>query len=175
MTGNKRPAALEEAREEFLAQWGALGSAWGVNRTMSRIHALLMISRESLTTDEIMEDLEISRGNAHANIKELVSWGLVRPVLRKGVRKDYYEAEKDVWKVVRLISRQRRRKELEPAVEVLGDCLDRTRGLRDAESKAFREQLKELQEFAQLADRVLERVGREEVGRVLPWLVKFLK
>lgn len=172
---SKRPAALEEAREEFLAQWGALGSAWGVNRTMSRIHALLMISREALTTDEVMEDLEISRGNAHTNLKELVSWGLVRQVTRKGVRKDLYEAEKDVWKVVRLISRQRRQRELEPAVEVLEDCLERTRGLRDVESKAFREQLGELHEFATLADKVLERVGREEVGRVLPWLAKFLK
>ncbi|MCB9915301.1 MAG: transcriptional regulator [Planctomycetes bacterium] len=175
MARTGRPPALEAAREEFLAQWGALGSAWGVNRTMSRIHALLMVSREPLTTDDVMAELDVSRGNAHKNLKELVSWGLVRPAVRKGERKDYYEAEKDAWKVVRLIARQRRSKEVEPAVAVLADCLERTKGLRDAESVAFRKQLGELHEFATLADSALEKLGREELGKVLPWLLRFLK
>ncbi len=155
-------------------QWGALGSAWGVNRTMSRIHALLMVAPEPLTTDEIMDELQISRGNAHGNLKELVGWGLVRSVVRKGERKELFEAEKDVWKVVQRIAIQRRRKEIEPAVAALERCLDRTKGLRDAEARAFRKQLKELHHFAKLADRTLLRVERREMGKVVPWILDFL-
>jgi DNA-binding transcriptional regulator GbsR (MarR family) len=174
MPSKPPPKALREARDAFLAQWGALGPDWGVSRTMSQIHALLMVSREPLNTDQVMAALDISRGNAHGNIKELCAWGLLRKVARRGDRKDYYEAEKDVWRVVQLIARERKRKELEPVLLALDDCLERTRGLRDADSRAFRAQLKELQRFAQLGDRVLERVGRQRSGRILPWILRFL-
>lgn len=66
---------LKESKEEFIAQWGALGTQWGINRTMAQIHALLMISAQPMCTDEVMEELEVSRGNAHTNLKELVAWG----------------------------------------------------------------------------------------------------
>jgi DNA-binding transcriptional regulator GbsR (MarR family) len=168
------PQALLDAKEAFLSQWGALGPAWGINRTMSQIHALLMVAPESMNTDQIMEALDISRGNAHGNIKELCAWGLLRKVTRRGDRKDYYEAEKDVWRVVQLITRERKRKELEPVLATLDDCLARTRRLKDAHSRAFRKQLGELQRFAQLGDRVMERVSRQGSGRILPWILRFL-
>ena len=88
MAGKKTPQALVDAREEFLARWGELGPAWGVNRTMSQVHALLMVSREPLNTDEIMAALDISRGNAHGNIKELRQWGVLRRVRLRGERKE---------------------------------------------------------------------------------------
>ncbi|MCB1210760.1 MAG: ArsR family transcriptional regulator, partial [Verrucomicrobiales bacterium] len=83
-------ATLDKARDEFVTQWGALGSAWGINRTMAQIHALLMTSPNPLSTDEVMEQLAASRGNAHTNLKELVNWGLVRIVTRKGERREYF-------------------------------------------------------------------------------------
>src|SRR3954453_12164213 len=104
--------ALRAARDEFVSQWGAIGSAWGINRTMAQIHALLITTPNPLSTDEIMEDLKISRGNAHGNLRDLVSWGLVRSVVRKGERKEYFEAEKDVWKMFCTVMRERRRREL---------------------------------------------------------------
>ena len=168
------PKALREAQAAFLSAWGALGPAWGVNRTMSQIHALLMVSPEALNTDEVMDSLEVSRGNAHGNIKELCAWGLVRKVTRPGDRKDYYEAEKDVWRVVQRIARERKRKELEPVLQTLEDCLARTRGLKDPATRAFRKQLGELQKFSRLGDRVLARVGREHSGIILPWILRFL-
>ena len=73
---------LKTVREEFVTQWGAMGSQWGINRTMAQIHALLMTSLEPLSTDEVMEELQISRGNAHTNLKDLVVWGLVRVVVK---------------------------------------------------------------------------------------------
>jgi DNA-binding transcriptional regulator GbsR (MarR family) len=105
-------AALNAARDEFVAQWGAMGSSWGINRTMAQIHALLIITTPPLSTDDIMEELKISRGNAHMNLRELVGWGLVRSVIRKGERKEYFEAEKDVWKMFCIIVRERKRREI---------------------------------------------------------------
>ena len=74
--------ALDEAKEDFITQWGAMGSAWGVNRTLAQIHALLIVSSEPMTTDQVMEELQISRGNAHTNLRELVDWGLLRSLYR---------------------------------------------------------------------------------------------
>ncbi len=175
MAATQPPRKLAAARAEFLAQWGALGPAWGVSRTMSQIHALLMVSSEAQNTDDVMAALQISRGNAHANIRELCDWGLLRKVARPGDRKDYYEAEKDVWRVVQCIARARKRKELEPVLRALAACLEQTRGLKDAESRAFRRQLGELQRFAELGGRVMERVTRGTSSRILPSVLRFLK
>ena len=166
---------LREARDEFVTQWGAMGSAWGINRTMAQVHALLMISQEPLSTDEIMEELQISRGNAHGNLRELVSWGLVRSVVRKGERKEYFEAEKHVWKMFCIIIRERRRRELRPAMEMLQRCAERTKGLRGAEATAFTKQIKELGDFLDLADNVITKISRSEQSKIVPWALKFLK
>ena len=104
-----------------------MGSAWGINRTMAQIHALLMTSDRALTTDEVMEDLKISRGNAHQNLRELVGWGLVRSVIRKGERKEYFESEKDVWRMFCIVARERKRREIEPALKALRACEEQTR------------------------------------------------
>src|SRR5213078_893853 len=137
-------AALQAARDEFITQWGTMGSAWGVNRTMAQIHALLITATQPLTTDEIMNDLRISRGNANMNLRELCGWGLIRSVIRKGERKEYFEAEKDVWKMFCIIVRERKRREIRPAINVLKDCIDRTDGLKSSEARAFTTQTKAL-------------------------------
>ena len=124
---NNAPTPLTEARDQFVSQWGVMGSAWGVNRTMAQIHALLITAPAALSTDHIMQDLKISRGNAHSNLRDLVSWGLVRSVVRKGERKEFFEAEKDVWKMFCIIIRERRRREMRPAQAVLKECLSKQR------------------------------------------------
>ena len=103
-------AILKQARDEFVAQWGAMGSQWGINRTMAQIHALLMTAPEPVGTDEVMADLQISRGNAHTNLKELVTWGLVRIVVKKGERREFFEAEKDVWQIFTIVTRERKKR-----------------------------------------------------------------
>jgi len=148
-------AQLEAARDEFVTQWGAIGNAWGINRTMAQIHALLLVTPRALTTDEVMADLKISRGNAHTNLRELVGWGLVRSVVRKGERKEYFEAEKEVWKMFCIIVRERKRREIRPAIHVLKDCIDRADGLKSAEARAFTAQTKALCDFMEMADGVL--------------------
>jgi DNA-binding transcriptional regulator GbsR (MarR family) len=168
-------AAFRAARDEFVSQWGAIGSAWGINRTMAQIHALLITAPRPLSTDEVMGELKISRGNAHANLRDLVSWGLVRSVVRKGERKELFEAEKEVWKMFCIILRERRRRELRPAMAVLKECADRTKEIKGAEAAAFNKQIKSLAEFLDVADGVITKITRSEQSTVLPWALKFLK
>ena len=173
-TGTDKAAYLA-ARDEFIAQWGALGSAWGINRTMAQIHALLMISPKPLSTDDIMADLQISRGNAHTNLRELTGWGLIRSVIRKGERKEFFEAEKDVWKIFCIVTRERKRREIRPAIGVLKDCIERTETLRDPEAAVFTKQTRALLEFVEMADSILSKIARSEQSKVVPWALKWLK
>src|SRR6266436_9039495 len=172
---NKTSTALREARDEFVSQWGVIGSAWGINRTMAQIHALLITAPSALSTDEVMEELKISRGNAHSNLRDLVSWGLVRSVVRKGERKEFFEAEKNVWKMFCIIIRERRRRELRPAQAILKDCSARTKNLRGAEAAAFNRQIKALSDFLELADGVITKVSQSEQSKMVPWALRFLK
>jgi len=174
MNEKETPDPLARARDEFVAQWGTMGSAWGVNRTMAQIHALLMTSDRALTTDEVMEDLKISRGNAHQNLRELVGWGLVRSVIRKGERKEFFESEKDVWRMFCIISRERKRREIEPALKALRACEEQTRSLRGDKAAAFNKQIRALSEFVGQTDTILDRISRSEGSSIMPLVLKML-
>ncbi|MEX1049824.1 MAG: MarR family transcriptional regulator [Akkermansiaceae bacterium] len=165
---------LKQARDEFVAQWGALGTQWGINRTMAQIHALLMTAPEPLTTDEVMEDLEISRGNAHSNLKELVAWGLLRVVVKKGERREYFEAEKDVWQIFTIVARERKRREIEPALAILSKCSDESREIGSAAGKAFHQQMRELEDFVGFASKMADRVSSMKHGLALQLATKLL-
>ncbi len=151
--------SLEEARDEFVTQWGIMGAQWGINRTMAQIHALLMTAPDLMSTDEVMETLEISRGNAHTNLKDLVSWGLIRIVTKKGERKEFFEAEKDVWEIFRRVARERKRREIEPALETLRNCKAASEGMKSPEGRAFHEQMDQLEDFVSFASRMGDRVA----------------
>ncbi|OZC02764.1 GbsR/MarR family transcriptional regulator [Rubricoccus marinus] len=110
-----------EAVDEFVRLWGEMASQWGINRTMALIHALLFASSDPLDTDEIMERLGISRGNANMNLRALLDWELVRKTHKSGSRKDYYEAEQDVWKFTTKIIEERQRREIAPVQRALAD------------------------------------------------------
>jgi len=156
---NATSQRLKELRDEFVAQWGAMGSQWGINRTMAQIHALLMTAPDALTTDEVMEELAISRGNAHSNLKELVAWGLVRSVVRKGERREYFEAEKDVWKIFTTVARERKRREIDPALAVLRHCTEASAEIDTADGRAFHGQMKQLEEFVAFASNMADQVA----------------
>jgi DNA-binding transcriptional regulator GbsR (MarR family) len=164
---------LATARSNFVQGWGALGSSWGVSKTMAMTHALLLVSEEPLSTDEVMAELGISRGNANTTLRDLVAWGLIRRVVRVGERREYFEAEKDVWTIFCTVARERKRREIEPTLVLLQQCLEQTKGLRKA--KAFHTKLSELTEFVALANSVLERIAASEKSKVIPAVLKWLK
>ena len=166
--------SLDEVRDNFISQWGAFGSHWGINRTMAQIHALLMTGLEALSTDEVMAKLSVSRGNAHTNLKELVSWGLVRIVVKKGDRKEYFDAERDVWKIFTIILRERQRREIDPALDLLRNCQEETKGLEGAEAEAFRNQVKELENFVSFARNLGNKVDKLSYGPAMKLAAKFL-
>jgi len=157
---------LPEARRKFIEAWGAFGSAWGISRTMAQVHALLLLATEPLSTDDVMEQLNISRGNANMNLRALIDWGLVSKVLKPGDRKDHFEAEKDVWRIATQITRERKKRELEPMVKLLSE-LERTEGASN-DAKAFRKVTSDLKDLTSRIDAVLERTTRSDVQ----WFLK---
>ncbi|MBK7384738.1 MAG: transcriptional regulator [Flavobacteriales bacterium] len=159
-------AELKEARAKFIEAWGAFGSAWGINRSMAQVHALLLISHEPLCTEDAMEELNISRGNANMNLRALIDWSLVRRVLKTGERREFFEAEKDVWKVATHITRERKKRELEPLVRLL-DELEDVPGT-SPEAKSFRKMTHDLHDLTTRLDTLLDHSTRRDVQ----WFVK---
>ena len=166
---------LSEAQDDFITQWGVIGNAWGINRTMAQIHALLMVSTEPLSTDDIMAELQISRGNAHSNLRELVSWGVIKSVIKKGERKEFFESEKDIWKMFCTITRERKRREIDPALEVLEDCKERTVAMKTEEARVFHQQICFLADFVQVAASAMDRIANAESSKAVVWALKQLK
>ncbi|MBT65300.1 hypothetical protein SH580_11225 [Coraliomargarita algicola] len=164
-----------KTKADFIAQWGTLGSSWGINRTMAQIHAFLMLAVEPTDTNEVMQALKISRGNANSNLRDLVGWGLVRRVTYPGDRKEYFEAEKDVWTMFCIIARERKRREIDPALNLLQSSSSKSYKKTDPEQQLFASQTKALAEFVQTADLVLDKVARSEESKVLPFLIKRFK
>lgn len=166
---------LARVREDFISQWGAMGGAWGINRTMAQIHALLLVTEEPLSTDDVMDRLQISRGNAHGNLRELVSWGLLRSVMIRGERKEYFEAEKDIWMIFCTIARERKRREIDPALSVLSDCTRRAKGIDSPEAAVLADRMKKLSELLSMLSGALEKVSSSGSASMLPLLLKMLK
>ena len=165
---------LLASREAFIGQWGAMGGAWGINRTMAQIHALLLTSVEPMTTDEIMTELKISRGNANTNLRDLVGWGLIRSLFKKGDRKEYFEAETDIWKMFCIIARERKRREIEPAVRTLRQCISETRELDSMEAQRFKEVTQDLEDFITRGELLLDKLVEAPQGSILPKLLQAL-
>ena len=158
--------SLAEAKNEFIRAWGQFGVEWGINRTMARIHALLLASTEPLDTDRVMADLGVSRGHANTNLRGLVEWGVVRRVHRPGVRKDLYEAEKDMWEVARRVAERRRSRELDPMLRAVSKLADvkAARGEDAAEARAFTRTLKDITRVGKDAGRLLGLVTSLDRG-----------
>ncbi len=110
-----------EAKDKFIRAWGTLGSNWGINKAMAQIHALLLMATEPLSAEEIMEELQMSRGNVNMNLRALMDWGIVKKEHKVGERKEFFTAGKDVWELAKQVSRERRRREIEPIIQVLGE------------------------------------------------------
>ncbi len=166
-SSRSRPAraskALREGQNRFVSIWGEMGSSWGIPRTMAEVHALLYIVGEPLNTDQIMERLAISRGSASMSLKSLHDWGLVSRAHKRGDRKEYFRAEQDVWQVFRIITRERKRREIDPVLMALHDCRDVT-GPRAAELdnpetdvESHNERLDRMIEFIELIDSLADQ------------------
>ena len=166
---------FNEAKNQFISSWGAFGTHWGINRTMAQIHALLLVSADPLSAEDIMEQLDISRGNANMNIRELINWGLVYRTIVTGERKEYFTAEKDIWKVVRQIVKERKKRELEPMMQLMDRLAEVDADKKDKNVKAFLDSVNGIKKLGQQADKTLDVMVRSDEHWFLGALMKFFK
>ena len=153
---------INEAKQQFIQQWGIFASQWGINRTMAQVHALLLICENPLSTDDIMDGLSISRGNANMNIRELMNWELVHKAIIPGDRKEYFSAEKDIWKVATRIMQQRKKRELDPMVRLLDELSNVEGDKRNTEIKSFTDTINNIKKFSVHAEKIMDMMIKAE-------------
>lgn len=164
---------LQDAKQQFIQTWGRLGSEWGINRTMAQVHALLLVSDKPLSTEDIMEQLSISRGNANMNLRELLVWNLIEKDLIPGERKEYFKAEKDIWEVAKRIARERKKREIEPVLRELKQLQDIDSTSQEA--KGFVTTIKNIHAFADKMDKSVETMLKAEENWFFGAIIKLLK
>ncbi len=161
-TDNPAAASLADARARFIHLWGVSGSSWGVSKTLAQVHALLLVSPVALSTEDLMEQLTISRGNASMTVRELLDWGLIYKELRPGERREYFVAEKDMLQVTRCIIRARKRRELDQMKRTLDELAALPGDPADAGYRAFHTALTDIQQLANVSDKLLTRLMQAE-------------
>ena len=129
---------LSSSQQEFILHWGEMSSRWGIKRSVAQIHALLYLSQEPLNAEQISEQLSLARSNVSTSLRELQAWGIIRSAHRFGDRRDYFEAVADAWEMFLTILEQRRRREIDPTLEMLRECLERHDPRRSADAFALR-------------------------------------
>jgi DNA-binding transcriptional regulator GbsR (MarR family) len=166
---------FNEAKAQFIQTWGKLGSEWGINRTMAQVHAILLISPKPLCTEDIMGELNISRGNTNMNVRDLMNWELVHKKLIPGDRKEYFEAEKDIWEVARRIIKERKKREVEPVVKVLKQLKEIDGNNESAEIKEFTSMMNQLDKFVGKMDKSVNLLINENENKLFTLLLKLMK
>src|SRR5688500_19390542 len=173
---------LRTAQDTFIRRWGEMGQTWGINRTMGEIHALLYITAQPLCTDDVMDRLNISRGNASMSLRALCDWGIIRRMHKRGERREYFESLTDVWEIFSLIAAERKRREMDPVLETIRQCrqmLDEA-SLGKAAAKredvqATRQRLAGMEEFMTVTNKIFQQfIGNARSGltRVVKVLLK---
>lgn len=159
---------LSEQQQKFVQTWGTLGNNWGINKTMAQVHALLLISENALSTEEMMDLLQISRGNANMNARALVEWGLANKEMIPGDRRDFYSAKKDIWVIARQISKQRRQREIEPILSALTEI--KAEAPADDHHKELFKRVDDIQDFTLKISNLLEKFEKSDEN----WFYKVL-
>jgi DNA-binding transcriptional regulator GbsR (MarR family) len=156
---------LEAAQDQFILEWGRMSSSWGINRTMAQIHALLFITGIPLEVNEIMDRLQISRGNASMNLRELMDWGVVRRFRQPGDRKDTYISETDPYAMFTRIVKERKRREIDPTAEAIREVIAKLPETDPSEDvQKLRKRLVALSEIFDLMDAAYREVFKHEIS-----------
>jgi DNA-binding transcriptional regulator GbsR (MarR family) len=151
----KRP--VPAAVQAFILEWGNLGERWGVNRSVSQIHALLYASPQALAAEDIADALGIARSNVSNSLRELQSWNLIRPVPILGDRRTFFQAETDLWTLVARIAAGRKTRELDPAAAALRNCVEMSRTDKDLDPVVLH-RLRDMLEFVERISRWYEQM-----------------
>ena len=150
---------LSQATQKFILHWGEMGTRWGINRTVAQIHALLYVSPQPLNAEEITETLTLARSNVSNSLRELQTWGLVKIVHLFGDRRDHFESLKDVWEMFRLVLDQRKKREVDPTVTLLRECMANLEKNEPADAYT-KQRLSEMLEFFESSMNYYEDIHR---------------
>lgn len=175
---------LQTAQDTFIRRWGEMGQTWGINRTMAEIHAYLYIVGHPKCTDDVMERLNISRGNASMSLRALCDWGIIRRLHKRGERREYFESLGDVWEMFGIIAAERKRREMDPVLETIKQCqkmldagvIGKAAAKRD-DVALTRQRLSGMEEFMEVTNKIFTQfVGNTKTGlsRVVRVLLKAL-
>ena len=173
---------LRNAQDTFIRRWGEMGQTWGINRTMAELHALLYIAGIPLCTDDVMERLHISRGNASMSLRALCDWGIIRRLHKRGERREFFESLGDVWEMFSLIAAERKRREMDPVLETIRQCQQMLSeasvgksGAKQQEVQLTRQRLAGMEEFMEVTNKIFQQfIGNARSGlmRVVKVLLK---
>jgi DNA-binding transcriptional regulator GbsR (MarR family) len=147
--------SLSPAAQKFILHWGEMGTRWGINRTVAQVHALLLLSPRPMAAEEIARTLSVARSNVSTSLRELQGWRIVRGVSVFGDRRQHFESMKDLYEMFRVILEERKRREFDPTIEVVRECVAESR--KSGASDAYaRERMEELLEFIVLLSALFE-------------------
>ncbi|MGE0590279.1 MAG: GbsR/MarR family transcriptional regulator [Cyclobacteriaceae bacterium] len=161
-----------EAKQKFIHAWGTLGSNWGINKAMAQIHALLLLATEPLSAEQIMDELQMSRGNVNMNIRALIDWGIVKKEHKVGERKEFFTTGKDVWDLAKQVSRERRRREIEPILNMLEE-VQKVSGDNKKEVAEFKKVTSDLYDFSVKVDGMIDKFTKSDQTWFYKLLMKF--
>jgi DNA-binding transcriptional regulator GbsR (MarR family) len=150
MKVNPKPK-LTPVQQRFVLHWGEMGTRWGINRTVAQVHALLYISAKPLNADDLVETLAVARSNVSTSLKELQGWGIVKMVHVLGDKRDHFESMNDVWEMFRMVLDERKKREIDPTLVILRDCINEARSDGAADAHTL-ERLTALKEFFELTN-----------------------
>jgi DNA-binding transcriptional regulator GbsR (MarR family) len=157
------------AKQKFIQAWGTLGISWGINRAMAQIHALLLVATDPMSAEDIMEDLQMSRGNVNMNLRALMDWGIVRKEHKVGERREFFTTGKDIWELARQVSKERRKREIEPVLQVLGE-IQNVSGENKKAVAEFKKVTGDLFDFTNKVDNMIEKFTKSDQT----WFYKLL-
>ncbi len=157
------PAPLPPVAQKFILHWGEMGTKWGINRTVAQVHALLFVSPKPLPADEIATTLAVARSNVSTSLRELQGWGIARVVHVLGDRRDHFETTKDVWEIFRTVSEERKRREIDPTLRVLAQCVQELKAHPQGDAYT-RERLETMLEFLTMMTGFFEEIVRMPAG-----------
>jgi DNA-binding transcriptional regulator GbsR (MarR family) len=158
-------STLDPVTEKFVLHWGEMGTRWGVNRTVAQIHALLYLSPHPMNAEEIANTLSIARSNVSTSLRELESWGIVRAIHLLGDRREHYQATKDVWEMARVILDERKRREIDPTVTLLRECV-RDLEVRGPSENETRARLAAMLEFVEMVTSLYTQMSALPTGTI---------
>ncbi|MHC4107850.1 MAG: GbsR/MarR family transcriptional regulator [Planctomycetota bacterium] len=161
---------LSPAKQQFILHWGEMGQKWGVNRSVAQIHALLFLADAPLPAEDIAETLSLARSNVSTSLKELQGWHIVRLVHVMGDRRDHFESLTDVWEMFQIVLDERKRREIDPTMRVLRECLEQVNGTSSADRRV-RERLQAMLDFFETMSSWYQQIRRLPQGAV----IKFVK